>query len=82
MSYITDVEEQNGLCRVYGYLDENGSFESLAKNGMRCDWFTKDQMQNMLNDGHHIPSTIHTWQRDDIIRGKGKACNQSKHQFD
>lgn len=82
MSYIADVEAPAGLCRLYGYLDENGSVESLAKNGLRCDWFTKDQIQNMLNDSHYIPSAIHTWQRDDVIRGKGKACSQSKQQFD
>ena len=31
MSYITDFEQQDGLCRVYGYLDENGSFDALTK---------------------------------------------------
>ena len=82
MSYIADVEKENGICRVYGYSDKCRSFDALTKGGVHCDWFTKDQLQNMFGDGHYICRAIHTWQRDDIIRGKGKACNQSKHQFD
>jgi hypothetical protein len=82
MSYIADVEQENGVCRVYGYIDRDRSFDGLIEGGIDCDWLTKDHLQNMLGDSDYISQAIDTWQRDDIIRGKGKACNQSKHQFD
>ena len=37
MSYIADVEKEDGICRVYGYLDQYCSFDSLTKGGIRCD---------------------------------------------
>lgn len=80
MSYIEDVEEAGGVCRVYGYADESLASKSLA-NG-RYDWFTKDRVRQMLGDDDYISHAVHTWHRDDIIRGKGKACRQSKEQFD
>ena len=46
------------------------------------DWFTKDRVGQMLGDDDYISHAIHTWHRDDIIRGKGKACRQSKEQFE
>ena len=80
MSYIEDVEEANGICRVYGYSDASLESKPLA-NG-RYDWFTKDRVGQLLGDSDYISHTINTWHRDDIIRGKGKACRQSKEQFD
>ena len=80
MSYIADVEAEDGVCRLYGYSDANLTADSLT-NG-HGDWFTKDRLQLMLGESDPICRTIDTWQRDDIIRGKGKACNQSKNQFD
>ena len=80
MSYIKDVEEADGICRVYGYSDASLGTKSLA-NG-RYDWFTKDRVGQMLGNDDYISHAIHTWHRDDIIRGKGKACRQSKEQFD
>ena len=82
MSYIQDVERENGVCRVYGYLDRRRRLDSLTESGIDCDWFTKAHLQQMLGEGDYICRAIDTWQQDDIIRGKGKACNQSKHQFD
>ena len=80
MSYIEDVEEADGICRVYGYSDASLVSKSIA-NG-RYDWVTKDRVGQMLGDSDYISHAIHTWHRDDIIRGKGKACRQSKEQFD
>ena len=80
MSYIEDAEKADGICRVYGYADESLVSKSLT-NG-RYDWFTKDRVRQVLGDDDYIPHAIHTWHRDDIIRGKGKACRQSKEQFD
>ena len=77
MSYIEDVEQKDGICRVYGYSDE-----SLALTNDRCDWFTKERVRQMLGDSDYICHAIHTWHQGDIIRGKGKACRQSKEQFD
>jgi len=82
MSYIADIEKEGGVCRVYGYLDQHCSFGSLTKGGIRCDWFTEYQLQHMLGKSDYICRVVHSWQRDDIIRGKGKACSQRKHQFD
>ena len=80
MSYIEDVGQADGVCRVYGYADASLESKRLA-NG-RYDWFTKDRVGQMLGDNDYISHAIHTWHRDDIIRGKGKACRQSKEQFD
>ncbi len=80
MSYIEDVEKADGICRMYGYSDPSLGSKSLT-NG-RYDWFTKDRVGQMLGDDDYISHAIHTWHRDDIIRGKGKACRQSKEQFD
>ena len=82
MSYIADVEEEKGVCRVYGYLDEDRSLDSLPEGNMRCDWFAKDRLQHILGDSDSICSAMDQWQRGDVIRGKGKACKQSKHQYD
>ena len=80
MSYIEDVEEEDGICRVYGFSDENIDADVLA-NG-HCDWFSKAQIQQLLGESDAISRTVDLWQRADIIRGKGKACNQSKKQFE
>ena len=80
MSYIEDVEQEDGICRVYGYSDASLGAKSFT-NG-HCDWFTKDRVRQMLGDSDYICHAIHTWHREDIIRGKGKACRQSKEQFD
>ena len=80
MSYIKDVETEDGVCRVYGFSDESLTSDSLT-NG-HYDWFTKDHLQRLLGESDYICRAVQTWQRDNIIRGKGKACNQSKHQFD
>ena len=81
MSYITDLEERNGLCRVYGYLDENESFDGLTKGNNRCGWFTSEVVQDMIGENDDIGNVIRTWQREDIVRGKGVAFNQREHQF-
>ncbi len=80
MSYIEDVEKADGICRVYGYSDASLGSKQLT-NGC-YDWVTKDRVEQMLGDNDYICHAIHTWHREDIIRGKGKACRQSKEQFD
>ncbi len=81
MSYITDFEEKNGLCRVYGYPDENGCFDALTKGNTRCGWFTSEDAQDMLGENAAIGNIIHTWGREDIVRGKGVAFAQKERQF-
>ena len=80
MSYIEDVEMEDGVCRVYGFSDESLTSDALP-NG-HYDWFTKDHLQRLLGQSDTICRAVQTWQRDDIIRGKGKACRQRKQQFD
>ncbi len=80
MSYIEDIEVEDGISRVYGFSDENLNLDALANNGY--DWFTKAELQQRLGKSDAICRTVDTWQQPDVIRGKGKACNQSRHQFE
>lgn len=80
MSYIEDVEEGNGICRIYGFSDENLDIDALANNG--CEWFTKSELKQRLGESDAICGAADTWQQTDVIRGKGKACRQSRHQFE
>ena len=80
MSYIEDVEAEDGICRVYGFSDENLDLDRLANGGY--DWFTKSEMQQRLGESSAICHAVDTWHRADVIRGKGKACHQSRHQFE
>ena len=80
MSYIEDVEEDEGISRVYGFSDENLDTDALANGG--CEWFTKSELKQRLGESDAICRAVDTWQRADIIRGKGKACYQSRNQFE
>jgi ectoine hydroxylase-related dioxygenase (phytanoyl-CoA dioxygenase family) len=80
MSYIEDVGVEDGICRVYGFSDENLDLDTLASDGY--DWFTKSEMQRHLGEGDAICHVVDTWQQPDVIRGKGKACHQSRQQFE
>jgi hypothetical protein len=80
MSYIEDIEEGEGICRLYGFSDENLDTDTLANGG--CEWFTKSELKKRLGESDAICRAADTWQRSDIIRGKGKACRQSRQQFE
>ena len=80
MSYIEDVEEGDGICRIYGFSDENLDIDALANNG--CEWFTKSELKQRLGESDAICGAVNTWQQADVVRGKGTACRQSRHQFD
>ena len=80
MSYIKDVEEAESICRVYGFSDENLDTDMLANGG--CEWFTKSEIKQRLGESDAICRAVDTWQRTDIVRGKGTACRQSRTQFD
>jgi ectoine hydroxylase-related dioxygenase (phytanoyl-CoA dioxygenase family) len=80
MSYIEDVEMEDGICRVYGFSDESLASRSLS-NGL-CDWYSEGQLERILGEDHYICRAVQTWHRDDLIRGKGKAFHQSQVQFE
>ena len=80
MSYIEDVEEEDGICRIYGLSDADLDLDGLANNGY--DWLTKSEMQQRLGESDTLCHTVDTWHQADIIRGKGKACHQSRQQFE
>ena len=80
MSYIEDLEEEEGICRIYGFSDENLDINVLADKG--CEWFTKSELKQCLGESDAICGAVDTWQQADIIRGKGTACRQSRTQFD
>ena len=48
MSYIEDVEEAEGICRVYGFSDENLDTDALANGGY--EWFTKSELKQRLGE--------------------------------
>ena len=80
MSYIEDVEADDGICRVYGFSDENLDTDALASGG--CEWFTKSELKKRFGESDAISRAVDTWEQADIIRGKGKACHQSRTQFE
>ena len=80
MSYIEDWAQEDGVCRVYGFSDVNVNVNALA-NGNR-DWFTPAELRHSLGDTHPICCAVDTWERSDIVRGKGKASSQSRRQFE
>lgn len=80
MSYIEDVEEEDGICRIYGFSDENLDINVLTDKG--CEWFTKSELKQRLGESDAICGAVNTWQQADVIRGKGTACRQSRRQFD
>ena len=80
MSYIEDVEAEDGSCRVYGFSDDTLNLDALASDGY--DWFTKSELQQRLGESNAIYRAVDTWHQADIVRGKGKACHQSRIQFE
>ena len=80
MSYIEDIETEEGICRIYGFSAENLNIDALA-NGNN-DWFTKTELHQHLGESDVLCRAIDTWQQPDVIRGKGKACTQSRTQFE
>ena len=77
-SYIEDVATNGGVSRVYGYADAEIDRGSLGTG----NWFTQDQLLNMLGESHAICRAASTWHRGDLIRGRGKAVSQSRQQFE
>lgn len=80
MSYIEDADEDDGICRLYGYTD--AGFDPDSVNGDDRTWFTKDELLSTLGEENPICQAATTWKQEDIIRGKGKAIHQSKQQFE
>ena len=80
MSYLEDLEQEDGWCRVYGFSDEDVNEDALA-NGAN-DWFTQGELHRTLGEGHAVCRSVDTWLRGDIVRGKGKACHQSRNQYE
>lgn len=81
VSYIEDVENDDGVCRVYGYSDGEGSLAALGKEEAG-DWFTQAQLADTLGEEDDITRAARTWRHEGIIRGMGKPNHQSKQQFD
>jgi hypothetical protein len=79
MSYIEDAKREGGICRVYGFLDDDRMSDVLKNSDM--GWFTKEQLRDLVGEDDYICQAVQTWQREDIIRGKGKAVRQRKAQF-
>ena len=80
MSYIEDIEAEDSICRIYGFSDDDLDLDRLANGGY--DWLTKSEMQQRLGESDAICRTVDIWQQEDVVRGKGKACHQSRQQFE
>ena len=80
MSYIEDIEEREGICRIYGFSDENLDLDGLTNGDY--DWFTRSELQQRLGESDTTYHAVDTWHQTDIMRGKGKACSQSRIQFE
>ncbi len=76
MTYIGDVEEGSGACRLYGFVDDQ--FDGGAIETKNIDWLTGDAMVDALGTA----SGVQEWERSDLIRGMGKAIAQRKSQFE
>ena len=63
MSYIEDVEEGDGICRIYGFSDDNLNLDALANKGY--DWFTKSELQIRLGESDATCRAIDTWQQSE-----------------
>ncbi len=74
LSYIGDFEEDQGLCRVYGYTLNDHGFP-VAYDG---SWVRVDTLQSKdLVNGWEIEA-VNKWLDPDVIRGKGLSQAQSR----
>ena len=80
MSYIEDVEQADGICRLYGFEDDGVADAVRASDFVA--WFTQDELQKLAGADDYICGAIETWQCADIVRGKGVAGAQRKTQFE
>ncbi|MBK35353.1 MAG: hypothetical protein CME26_07470 [Gemmatimonadetes bacterium] len=81
VSYIEDIECEEGVCRVYGYSDGAGSLAALDKEGAGA-WMTQSELDETLGGDNDISRAARLWRKEDVIRGMGKPNHQSKTQFD
>ena len=77
-SYIEDIKTETGISRIYGYVDKEFEPPHIPE----ALWLSQDQLSNSISVNHDISQLIKTWNNKDIVRGKGKAFHQRKHQFD
>ncbi len=82
MSYIGDIETERDVCRVYGYIDSERRLDEIRESSPRSEWFTSDRLKETLGDSDPICKVVSTWQRTDLLRGKGKSIRQQKIQYD
>lgn len=78
-SWITDVDEGVGRCRLYGYVDDAIDVDDLDGDGRA--WLTGSELESALQE-EPIGEAIDMWLSPEIRRGKGKAIAQRKQQFE
>ena len=69
MSYIEDVETEDGVCRLYGFLDDDTPTLAALSRALtrdRGDWFTGNQLERLLGESSTICHAVETWKREDI----------------
>ena len=81
MSYIEDIEQEDGVCRVYGYTPEEPLVESIGKCVQLETWLTAGELQTEVGEDGDLYRSAITWKSDDVIRGKGKAVSQRQQQY-
>ena len=67
VSWITDVDNDSSLSRMYGYNIDEHAFPARFDG----EWLTKHQLQDRFDDDHPILDAIELWQDPALIRGKG-----------
>ncbi len=80
VSYIEDVEKEDGICRVYGYEEKN--LDSRIGSSDSTSWHTESELQELLGEDDDICRAVRDWCRDDVVRGKGKAIHQKNQQYE
>ncbi|MBT6277378.1 MAG: hypothetical protein HOI95_25010 [Chromatiales bacterium] len=75
MSYVGDYEEQDGLCRVYGYTaPESPAFQ--AANGYDMRWTPVADSSELTTP--YVAQAVERWTDPEVTWGKGLTQAQSK----
>lgn len=75
VSYIGDYEEDNHLCRIYGYVMNNNGFPVAYKEGR---WVREAELSAAQFQYDYEMNVIAQWNDESKVRGKGLSQAQSR----
>ena len=76
------VEAEDGICRIYGFSDPDLDLDALSKRWRLRLVYESPRCNNVSVKVMLSVVLLIRGIRADITRGKGKACHQSRTQFD